>query len=115
MDSGIHEVENGTQQLNGSILASKKALGQNIDTVNAAYESFRNIEETAEGASSVQAEISDVIEVSQKELSGIYQFFDEVVKHIKYASNLGTTKSAMFEDIDNLLSQIPLILQEVEP
>ncbi len=122
VDSGIHEVENGTQQLNGSILASKKALGQNIDTVNAAYESFRNIEETAEGASSVQAEISDVIEVSQKELSGIYQFFDElklqygeVVKHIKYASKLGTTKSAMFEDIDNLLSQIPLILQEVEP
>ena len=47
------------------------------------------------------------------------QFFDdiklqyqEVVKHIKRASSLGTTKSAMFEDIDNMLSQIPPIIQD---
>ena len=38
--------------------------------------------------------------------------YQEVVKHIDHASNLGTTKSAMFEDIDNMLSQIPPIIED---
>lgn len=52
----------------------------------------------------------------------IYNFFDEikmqyqeVVKHIDRASRLGTTKSAMFEDIDNMLSQIPVIIKDKYP
>ncbi len=67
----------------------------------------------------MQTEISGVIEDSRKELQEICQFFDEiklqyqeVVKHIERASKLGTTKSAMFEDIDNMLSQIPPIIQD---
>ena len=36
----------------------------------------------------------------------------DVVKHIRQASRLGTTKSAMFEDIDNLMAQIPPIIKE---
>ena len=96
-------------------------MNQNIDTVNSTYESFHKITETAEGTASVQTEISGVIEDSQKELNVIGQFFDdikmqynEVVKHIERASSLGTTKSAMFEDIDNMLSQIPPIIKEVK-
>lgn len=38
--------------------------------------------------------------------------YQDVVKHINYASSLGTTKSAMFEDIDNMMSQIPPIVKE---
>ena len=38
--------------------------------------------------------------------------YQEVVKHISRASRLGTTKSAMFEDIDNLMAQIPPIIKE---
>ncbi len=34
------------------------------------------------------------------------------MKHIERASTLGTTKSAMFEDIDNMISQIPPIVEE---
>lgn len=120
VDAGIHDVESGTNQLSSSISASQQALNQNIDTVNSTYESFHKITATAEGTTSVQSEISDVIEESQKELRVISQFFDEiklqyneVVKHIERASSLGTTKSAMFEDIDNMLSQIPPIIKEV--
>ena len=127
VDVGIQDVESGTSQLNGSIAESKQALGQNIDTVNGTYDSFhritsRLIGSAAESAALVQTEISDVIEVSQKELQVVCQFFDEikkqydqVVAHIRRASSLGTTKSAMFEDIDNLLSQIPPIIQDKEP
>lgn len=32
--------------------------------------------------------------------------------HINRASKLGTTKSAMFEDVDNMLSQVPPIVKE---
>ena len=122
VDGGIQDVESGTSQLNGSIAESKQALGQNIDTVNGTYDSFHRITSAAESAALVQTEISDVIEVSQKELQVVCQFFDEikkqydqVVAHIRRASSLGTTKSAMFEDIDNLLSQIPPIIQDKEP
>jgi len=53
--------------------------------------------------------------------SSLCQFFDsikdqyqEVVKHIGAASRLGTTKSAMFEDIDNMISQIPPLVSDLE-
>ncbi len=121
VDSGIHDVEKGTKQLNGSIHDSKKALDTNIEVVQSTDDSFQNIITTAEGAASVQTEISGVIEESRKELQEICTFFDEikqqyqeVVKHIDRASSLGTTKSAMFEDIDHMLSQIPLVLQDTE-
>ena len=67
----------------------------------------------------VQDEISEVIESSQTELQVICQFFQrikdlhqEVVKHIDNASRLGTTKSAMFEDMSNMLSQIRPLMEE---
>ena len=85
------------------------------------YESFNKITAAAEGARDVQEQISSVIQDSQQGLQTVCQFFDdikvqyqEVVKHIKRASNLGTTKSAMFEDIDNMMAQIPPIIREVE-
>ncbi len=121
VDSGIHDVETGTKQLNGSIHNSKKALNTNLDTVKSTDDSFQNIITTAEGAASVQMEISGVIDQSRKELQEICTFFDEikrqyqeVVKHIERASELGTTKSAMFEDIDNMLSQIPPMIKDTE-
>ena len=121
VDTGIHDVKDGTSQLNDQILASQQALGQSVDTVNGTYESFNKITTAAEGAGSVQEQISNVIQDSQMGLQSICQFFDdiklqyqEVVKHIKRAARLGTTKSAMFEDIDNMMAQIPPIIRDVE-
>ena len=121
-ESGIHDVEADTNQLNESIADSAQKLGQGTGIVNATYESFHEITQAAEGASVVQEEISDVIAASQNNLQTICRFFDEikmqyqeVVKHINRASSLGTTKSAMFEDIDNMLSQIPPIIKDTNP
>ena len=122
VDTGIHDVESGANQLNSSILASQSALDQGFGIVNGTSESFQQISTVAEGTSSVQAEISGVIGDSQNALQVLCQFFDriklqhqEVIKHIGRASNLGTTKSAMFEDIDNMLSQIPPIIRDKNP
>ena len=121
VDTGICDVESSAGQLNSRIISSQQTLGQNVEIVNQTDESFHKITEAAEGAVSVQAEISDVIETSQRELQVICQFFDqikdqyqEVVRHIDSASRLGTTKSAMFEDMDNMISQIPPLVKDVE-
>lgn len=121
VDSGVHNVENGTNRLNDSIMTSRKALGQSVETANSTYDTFHNITEAAEGSATVQTEISDVIEQSQSALQVICQFFDaikqrhqEVMQHLRRASNLGTLKSGMFEDMNNMLSQIPPMVEEME-
>lgn len=122
VDTGVHEVERGTGELNDSITVSQHALGQNINTVNSTYESFNKITETAENTVSVQTEISSVIDEAHRDLQTIGEFFDEikqqyrdVVKHIERANNLGTTKSALFEDMDNILSQFHPMVEEMNP
>ncbi len=122
VDTGVREVEQGTGQLNNSITASQQALGRNIDTVNSTYESFHKITRTAEDTTAVQTEISAVIDDAHRELQTMGAFFDEikqqyqeVVRHIERANSLGTTKSAIFEDMDHILSQIPPVVNEMNP
>ena len=119
VDSGLKDVEQGTDKLSDSIDTSRQALGQSLDKVQETYEMFDQISQAAEGATSVHSQISGVIGESQNALGTLCGFFDkikkqyqEVVKHIRQASRLGTTKSAMFEDIDNLMSQVGPIIKD---
>lgn len=119
VNRSIMDVEQGTDRLNASIENSQEALGQSIGKVNDTYEMFDKITQAAEGAATVQVGISSVINESRSELQELCSFFDRtkdqyqnVNQHIANASALGTTKSAMFEDIDNMLSQIPPLIQE---
>ena len=119
VDTSVHNVEVGANNLNDNIVASQQALGKGFDIVTNTSNSFAQITEAAEGASSVQSEISYVIEESQGKLQMLSHYFDkikhqyqEVVKHINRASSLGTTKSTMFEDMNNMLSQIEPIMRD---
>ena len=119
VDLGIQEVEKGTDQLNSSITTSENALGESLNKVRETYEMFDEITQSAEGATGVHKEISGVIDQSKSALQVLCGFFDqiknqyqEVVQHINKAGKLGTTKSTMFEDVDNMLSQIPPIVKD---
>ena len=119
VDSGIVEVEQGTDKLNESIGTSREALEQSIHKVDETYEMFDNITQAAENATAVQNEINSVIDESKSSLQSLCQYFDkikeqnlEVVGHINHARSLGTTKSSMFEDVDNMLSQIAPIIED---
>jgi len=119
VDSSISDVEQGTDKLSSSIATSQNALDQSIAKVDETYGMFDNITQAAEGASAVQSEISGVIDNSRIALQTLHNFFDntmkqyeDVVLHINHTSSLGTTKSAMFEDIDNMLSQIPPLIDD---
>lgn len=119
VDSSVKAVEHGTDRLNDSIVTSQQTLGESVEKVRETSEMFDRIIKAADGAAFVQSEISGVIEKSQTSLSAVRSFFErikdryqEVMKHIERASTLGTTKSAMFEDIDNMLSQIPPVVED---
>lgn len=121
VDAGIHDVERGTNELNSNIHTSREALEQNMEMVEKTGAMFDSITQAAGGAVQVQTEISRVIDDSRQALRILCGFFEkirdqyrEVVRHIGRASHLGTTKSVMFEDVDNLLSQIPPVVKENE-
>ncbi|HCT93172.1 MAG TPA: chemotaxis protein [Lachnospiraceae bacterium] len=121
VDNGIQNVETSSEQLSGSIQSSEQTLGQSVEIVNRTDENFHKIITAAEGSTGVQTQIAGVIDESQISLQSICQFFDhiriqyqEVIKHLSRANNLGTTKSSMFEDIDNMLSQIAPMVEEMD-
>ena len=119
VDMRINDVEQGTEQLNINISTSQEGLDQSIQMVNETYEMFRKSTEAADGAESVQAEIANAIVHSEQELQELDDYFNKVqqqyqrvLDHIGMVSSLGTTKSSMFEDMDNMLSQIKPLIQE---
>lgn len=119
VDSRIGDVEQGTEQLNASILTSHQALSESISKVDETYEMFDHITQAAEETESVQSEISLVIDDSKAKLHTLDDFFDQikkqyekVMRHINRVNIMGTTKSAMYEDIDNMMSQIPPIIND---
>lgn len=121
VETTIAEVEQDTDKLHTDMETSQLALGQSIEKANDTYQMFHEITEAAEGATDVQTEISNVIDDSKTALHTVNTFFDktkeqyqEVMNHIDLARNLGTLKSAMFEDLDNMLSQIPPIIKEYD-
>lgn len=121
VDTGVNDVESRASQLSKSIADSKQTLGESVAMVEQTEGSFQKITDAAQGATSVQTGIAGVIDQSQGELSMICQFFDqikdryqEVVRHIDSASRLGTTKSAMFEDMDNMIAQLRPLVRDVE-
>ena len=69
----------------------------------------------------MQSRIGSAIEASEQELSEVNRHFSEtedqyqkVLDHIAKANDLGTTKSSVFEDMDNLISQIRPMIAEQE-
>lgn len=119
VDSSVGEVESGTDKLHASIQTSHQALEESLTKVDETYAMFDKITEAAGGAETVQTEISGVIDDSKSKLNTLSSFFeklkkhyDTVMQHINRVNSMGTTKSAMYEDIDNMMAQIPPIIDD---
>ncbi|MBR1770638.1 MAG: chemotaxis protein [Lachnospiraceae bacterium] len=117
----IKEVEQGTGRLSDSIETSQKALSQSFDDVNATYATFDSITATASGAGAVQQQIMRVSESAKKELEQLDDSFSvteskftDLMEHIERASELGTTKSTTYENMNNMISQIKPLLQDMK-
>lgn len=121
VEENIHNVDEGTRRLNESITTTNEALNGNIEKVEQATETIDFINQAALGADDVQDEVKrvsgealDQLEVFEKEFARIESKYDEVQHHISEANDLGTTKSVMFENIDNMLAQIEPLVKEFE-
>ena len=121
VDGSISEVERGTSQLNNNIEESQSVFGKNVEDADAAYGVFEQIIKAADGAREVQEEIGEVTQSSEKRLSDVKDCFDDqeqqlqkVLAHIERANDLGTTKSSMFEDMNNLVSQLAPIAKDIQ-
>lgn len=119
VNGSIGEVEQGTEKMNASIDTSKQALSHSLDKVSETYEMFDKITRAAEGATALQENITGTIDESERKLKELSGFFDkirqqyqDVLGHIDNVNLLGTMKSAMFEDMDNMLSQVPPMIKE---
>ena len=113
VDISIGDVEQGTANLNTSISTSQDALNQSMENVDSTYEVFDQITTAAGGADTVHQQITTAMSAAEQKLDEVSQSFsleerqfDAVMEHINHANDLGTTKSSLFEDMTNLLTQI---------
>ena len=121
VDGSIVEVEQDTENLNHSITTSKESLGKSLESADETYEVFDRITTAAGGADQVQQEIAKVLDDSREKLADVNcslerekAEYDTVCLHIERANDLGTQKSTMFENMENLLVQIAPIAKELE-
>ena len=121
VEGSISEVERGTTQLKNNIEESQSVFGKNVEDADAAYGVFEQIIKAADAAKEVQEEIGEVTQSSEKRLSDVKDCFDDqeqqlqkVLAHIERANDLGTTKSSMFEDMNNLVSQLAPIAKDIQ-
>ena len=115
IDAAGEESEKLSINIQNSIAAMDKSL-QEVDETN---ETFDEIIESANGANVVQEEISDTANTASDELNRIGNSFTEInrrydalVNQLDRVNSLGTTKSSVFEHIDNLVSQIEPIVKD---
>ncbi|WP_408071738.1 methyl-accepting chemotaxis protein [Butyrivibrio sp. JL13D10] len=115
IDAAGQESERLSANIQNSIAAMDKSI-QEVDETNA---TFDEIIESANGANAVQEEIADTADAASDELGRIGNSFtdinnkyDALVSQLERVNRLGTTKSSVFEHIDNLASQIEPIVKD---
>ncbi len=113
VQGSISTVQAGNARMTDSIDQTNRTLEENLQEVQAAKETFDRILEVSESTSQVQENIRNAARNTSGEVDTIAQALDRVEaqyaavgQRIDAANELGTTKSILFEDMDNMLSQV---------
>ena len=119
VNASIDAAGQESEKLSASMEHSIAAMDRSLQEVDETKETFAEIIESANGANAVQEEISDTANTASDELikignsfSDINAKYDDLVNQLDRVNALGTTKSSVFEHIDNLVSQIPPIVKD---
>ena len=114
----LQDAEKESDRLSTSMQESQKAMKLSNAEVDSAYDSFGEIIETAQGVDQVQQSIARAateaggeLKIIERSLELVERDCGTLMEHINKASDLGTSKSVVFENIDNMLSQIMPILK----
>ncbi len=119
VNASIANAGEESEKLSGLMENSIAAMDKSLQEVEETHATFDEIIESANGANAVQQEIADTADVAADELQKIGGRFDDInreyddlVVQLGKVNEMGTTKSSVFEHIDNLVSQIAPIVKE---
>ena len=118
VNASIDAAGQESEKLSISMENSINAMDRSLKEVDETKDTFKEIIESANGANAVQKEISDTADAASDELGRIGSSFNDInnkydalVDQLDRVNALGTTKSSVFEHIDNLVAQIPPIVK----
>ena len=121
VEKAIEKVNSYTGRFNDSITKTTDALEQNMNDLESANSTFDSINQAAGGADAVQDQITKAAADANAELSDVNSAFERISEqyrnvsdHIDRANALGTTKSVLFENIDNMADQIEPLVKSYE-
>ena len=119
VNTSIANVETESDKMTESMRASMESLDKSLENVDETYATFDEIISSASKSGAVQEDIVTVsdeagsrIDALQTRFDSINNDCDKLLGQIGRVNALGTTKSGIFENIDNLVSQISPILSE---
>ncbi len=117
VNASIDNVGAQSDNMTGSMRASVESLDKSLENVDETYSTFDEIISSASRSGEVQEEIvsaadeaADKIDALEKRFDLINNNCDMLLGQIGRVNDLGTTKSGIFENIDNLVSQISPIV-----
>ena len=120
VNKSIATVDVESEKMSESIQLSLDHLDGSITTVDEAYVTFENIitstsktDEVQESIRVATGEASEQIGIIENKFDDINKDCDRLMGQLEKVNALGTTKSGVFENIDNLVSQIDPILHDM--
>ena len=121
VDQSIQKVNADYELLDKNLKTSKQALENSIQNVDKTDTIFQDIISSAEKTGDVYNEILNAISNSQNEQQKLTEYFhttqqkyDDVLKNIENMNMLSTQKSSMFEQLNDMISQLTPLLKDIE-
>ncbi len=118
IQGSLKDAKKETTNFSNNIKLSLEALDKSMEDVDNAAETFSSITESAGTTDMVQAEIADATRTADKDFADINRAYDTInknydslIEHINNVNSFGTIKSGLFEDMDNLITQIVPIVE----
>jgi methyl-accepting chemotaxis protein len=120
VNKSIATVDVESEKMSRSIQVSLDNLDSSIATVDEAYVTFENIitstaksDEVQESIRVATGEASEQIGVIENKFDDISNDCNHLMEQLEKVNSLGTTKSGVFENIDNLVSQLDPIVKDM--
>ena len=119
VEGSLKEARAETGNFSNNISLSVEALDKSMQDVDEANATFGEIVESANQTDQVQDAIAESAQAADKDFGDISKAYDalnrnyeDLMNHIERVNDLGTSKSGVFEDMDNMVSQIIPILED---
>lgn len=120
VNKSIATVDVESEKMSRSIQVSLDNLDSSLATVDEAYVTFENIITSTGKSDEVQESIRVATDEASEQIGVIENKFDDInndcnrlMVQLEKVNSLGTTKSGVFENIDNLVSQLDPIVKDM--